>query len=311
MQRRTLLSIICTVTLPLSGCTSRPDTVGPGNGTDETTGTVRSDDGTAQKTDLPEDCPTSQGLDVEWPDELNASAVEAFVEAYEAVYYRDVVVQYEPESQLDAYELSGSVTDGPRAVGNGWKLTYSGQGGIYRPTLWMGATTSSPPDGADLVPVSELDDEPLIDTLQTAAETGDAELHVDTPGEEVDRYVDRFRSLSDDFEQLSGPGDSEALYVAVDGTTVELTVQATSLHGDYWWKAWYYVDDHVVRRTTDDDTAARNGEVLECRPLGINRITERARNVRCMHSPAARDQDAGSRSVLQTEARVSTRYTTD
>lgn len=83
----------------------------------------------------------------------------------------------------------------------------------------------------------------------------------------VDRYVNRFSSLSDDFERLSEPGDSDTLYIDVDRTTVELTVQATNFHGDYGWGARYYVDDQVVRRTTNDDTAVQYGELLECRNL--------------------------------------------
>lgn len=254
MLRRTLLSMIGAGTLSLAGCTAP-------------SGTVGSDDGTNENTALPEDCPTSQNLDVDWPDDLDTSTVEAFVEEYESVYYRDRVVEYKPESQLDSYELSGSVTGSPREVGNGWELTYSGGGGIYRPTLLLDATTANLPDGADLVPVSEIDDEQLTEMLEEAAETGDGELHVDTPGEVVDRYVDRFTSLSDDFERLPGPGDSDTLYVDVDRTTIKLTVQATNFHGDYEWEARYYVDDGVVRRTTDDDTAVRDGKLLECRSL--------------------------------------------
>lgn len=169
MQRRTLPSMIGAGTLSLAGCTAP-------------SGTVGSDDGT-NVNDLPEDCPTSQDMDVEWPDDLDASTVEAFVEEYESVYYRDRVVEYEPESQLDSYELGGSVTGSPREVGNGWKLTYLGGGGIYRPALLLDATTSDLPDGADLVPVSEIDDEQLTEMLEEAAETGEGEFHVDTPGE--------------------------------------------------------------------------------------------------------------------------------
>ena len=254
MQRRTLLSSIGAGTLSLAGCTTQSDTVG-------------SDDQTDENTDIPEDCPTSQGLDVEWPDDPDSSSVKAFVEDYESVYYRDVVIEYKPESQLDSYELSGRVTDPPREVRNGWELAYSGGGAIYRPTLLLGATTSDPSDGADLVPVSEIEEEPLTEMLEEAAETGEGEFHVDRPGNAVDQYIDRFISLSDDFERLSEPGDSDSLYVDVDGTTVELSVHATNTHGDYGWEARYYVNGRVVRRTTDDDTAAQNGELLECRKL--------------------------------------------
>lgn len=244
MKRRVLLTIIGGGTLSLAGCTTGTDTA---------------------DSDLPEDCPTTHGLDVEWPEDLDASTVEAFVEEYERVYYREVVVEYEPESPLDSYELSGSVTDPPREVGEGWELAYSGSGGVYRPTLQVKATAADPPDGADPVPASEVDDEALTETLERAAETGEAEFHVDTPGEEVDRYVDLLASLSEDFERLSGPGDGDTLYVDVDGTTVELSAEATHLHGDYWWTARYYVDEQVVRRTTDENTDPRDGKLLECR----------------------------------------------
>lgn len=247
MQRRALLTIIGGGTLSLAGCTT-------GTGTGDS--------------DLPEDCPTTQGLAVEWPEDLDASTVEAFVEEYERAYYREVVVEYEPESRLDSYELSGTVADPPREVGDGWELAYSGSGGVYRPTLLVGATATDPPDGTDLVPVSEVDDEALTETLDEAARTGEAEFHVDTPGEEVDRYVDLLASLSDDFERLSEPGDSDTLYVDVDGTAVELSATATNFHGDYWWNARYYVDEQVVRRTTEENTDPRDGELLECRMTG-------------------------------------------
>jgi len=274
MRRRTLLTALGAATLPLAGCTTVKDPVGADGGTptdtdipdaDDGTPTNTASDGTAERTNTPENCPTSQELGVERPGDLDASAVEAFVEEYERVYHRDVVIEYEPESSLDSYELSGSVTGPPRPAGDGWELEYSGSGGIYRPTLLLGATTADPPDGADTVPVSEIGDDRLTGTLREAAETGAAELHVDTPGEKVDRYVELLASLSDGFERLSGRGDSDTLYVDVDGTAVELTATASDFHGDYWWTAWYYVDERVVRRTTDEDADPRDGELLECR----------------------------------------------
>lgn len=272
MKRRTLLTAIGGGTLSLAGCTTGTGSGETGDGTptvtetdtDTDTATVTPGDATAESSAVPANCPTSQGLDVEWPADLDASTVESFVESYEHVYYREVVVDYEPESQLDAYELSGTATQ-PEAVGDGWVLSYSGSGGVYRPTLWLGASTTSPPEGADVVPVSEVDDDLLVGLLEEAAETGEAQRHIEPPGERVDQYVDLLESLSEDFEGLSGRGDSDSLYVDVDGTVVELTAEADTFHGDYWWEAWYYVDEQVVRRTTDEDTDPRDGEVLECR----------------------------------------------
>lgn len=127
------------------------------------------------------------------------------------------------------------------------------------------AAVADPPDGADIVAVSEIDDGPLTELVEDAAETGEAEFRVETPGEEIDRYVDLLAALSDDFERLSERGDSDTLSVDVDGTTVELSAKATAFHGDYWWDARYYADEQVVRRTTDEGTASQNGKLLECR----------------------------------------------
>ena len=242
MRRRTLLAVLGSGTVSLAGCT------------------------TDEQTALPEGCPTSQGLDVRWPRDLDAATVEAFVEEYEHAYYRDVVVEYDPESRLDSYELSGSITE-QQSVGDGWELEYSGGGGLYRPTLALEASRTDPPADADVIPVSDIDDERVTKLLEEAADSGEASHHVAPPGEQVDRYVERFASLSDGFDPLSGPGDSDTLYVDVDGTTVELTVAATSFHGDYSWNAWYYVDEQVVRRTTDENTDPRDGTLLECRTV--------------------------------------------
>lgn len=244
MRRRSLLSGVIGASLSFAGCLAP---VG---------------------TDLPDACPTSQDLGVEWPETLDAATVESFVETYEHVYYREVVLEYEPDSQLESYQLDGVVTDGPSRADGGWVLTYSGGGGIYTPTLLLEAKTATPPDGADLVDAGEVGDESLTEMIEEAAATGEAEHHVDTPGAEVDRFVDLLASLSDDFEPLSGKGDSDRLYVDVDGTTVEVTARASSFHGDYAWTVRYYVDEQVLRRTSDDETDPREGKLVECRTDG-------------------------------------------
>ncbi|UIO99243.1 hypothetical protein Hbl1158_11975 [Halobaculum sp. CBA1158] len=267
MDRRTVLAAIGAGAASLAGCTADPGSAG----TNDETSAGRSSEGDPSERSRSEDgsasadCPTSQDLGVDWPEDLDRSTVESFVEAYERVYYRERVVEYEPESPLDSYDLAGSVNESPTRVGDGWEVTYSGSGGVYRPTLFLEAATTDPDDGETEFSVDEVDDEALADLLERAAETGDAELHVDSPGEEVERYVDLLVSLSTEFESLSGRGDSEAVRVDVDGTTVELTAQASSLHGDYWWEARYYVTDRVVRRTDDDETDPRDGTLLECR----------------------------------------------
>lgn len=269
MRRRTLLTLLGAAATSIAGCsTSGSDGTGdePTPGTD----TPGSDGGTEtpgadESTPLPEECPTTQDIDVEWPTEIDPGSVESFVEAYERVYYREAVVEYEPRSRLDSYELGGSVNGPPVKSGDGWMVAYSGSGGVYRPTLSLSATALDPPSGVDPVPASEIEDATLTDLLGEAAETGEADHHVEPPGEKVDRYVDLLGSLSEEFDGLSGRGDSDSLHVDVDGTTVELSATATNFHGDYWWDAWYYVDEHVVRRTSDEEADPREGELLECR----------------------------------------------
>jgi hypothetical protein len=260
MDRRSLLASIGTGLSLLGGCLSASPQGRNADPTADPGGTP-----TDGPTAVPGDCPTSQDLDVEWPSRVDENSVTAFVERYERVYYREVVVEYEPESRLDEYELGGNVVSTVEKRDGGWVLEYQGGGAVYRPTLALGATTAEPPAAADVVPVSEIDDEQLSGMLEEAATTGEAEHHVEPPGEPVERYLEIFEGLSADFEGLSEPGDSATLHVDVDGTVVEVSVMADSFHGDYDWQAWYYVDDRVLRRTTDEDRDPRDGELLECR----------------------------------------------
>lgn len=262
VSRRTLLAAAgAAATAGTAGCIGSPTGDGDGSPTPTETATAIPMD-----RELPENCPTSQHLGVAWPDEITDETVESFVEDYEHVYYRDVVVEYEPGSRLDEYRLSVSVSDGPVAVDGGYEVTLSGGGGVYTPTLRLLAATAEPPAGADVVPFADVEDNLLRAVLETAAEEGEDEAHVEDPGGRVDRFMDRVDSLSDDFEPLEDPGDSDTAYFDVDGTTVELTVQATNFHGDYGWSARYYVDEHVVWRNGGYSAGApRDGDLLECR----------------------------------------------
>lgn len=247
MQRRTLIAGAAG-TIPLAGCIT---SLGSENNSNEP------DSG-------PENCPTSQDIGVEWPEELDASSVKSYIEDYEQAYHREIVVEYTPETPLDSYEANGDVTTGPNEVGDGWELKYMGGGAVYRPTLMMGATPQEAPSDIDPVPLEEIDKNALVDMLQEAAETGEAELAVETPREEIKEYIELFESLNQEV-QLSERGDTARLYVDVDGTTVKLSVAANNFHGDYNWEAWYYVDEQVVRRTSDAETDPQEGKLLECR----------------------------------------------
>jgi hypothetical protein len=226
------------------------------------------DDQAADETDrpLPDSCPTSQDLGVEWPAALTESSVETFVETYENAYYREVVVDYEPTTRIDEYGLKASVGDGPTAVDGGYEVALSGGGGVYEPGLHLQAEPADPPVGADVVPVGEVSDDTLRDFLETAAAEGEAETVVQQQRDRIDELIERVAALSDDVEPLDSPGDSATAYVDVDGSTVELTLQADRFHGDYWWSARYYVDEHTIWRVDAEDGEPReDGDLLECR----------------------------------------------
>ncbi len=262
VPRRTLLAAVGSGAAGTAGCVD-----GVLGGPSDDPAPNGSDDRSPTATDrpLPEDCPTSQDLAVEWPETPTEETVASFVEDYENAYYREVVVNYEPESTVDEYGLEAVVTDGPVAVDGGYEVALSGNGGVYHPTLHLRARTADPPADADVVPFDEVEDEVLRDLLETAAAEGEAEHHVEPPGERVDRYIERVVELSADFEPLEEPGDEDTAYFDADGTSVALTLQASNFHGDYWWGARYYVDEHVVWRVDDPEGEPRNGELLECR----------------------------------------------
>lgn len=229
---------------------------------------------------LPEACPTTQGLDVEWPDELTAETVAEFVEAYENRYYREVTIDYEPDSRLDAYRLGGSVREGVERRDDGYVAEFEGGGAVYRPDLQVTAAVAEAPAGRDPLDHEEIDDEDLRGLLEDAVEAdrSDEKDEDDDQGDDdettrrriesgarIDAFLDLLESEFERFEVFDGPDQSATLYADVDGTTVELSVYAGGLHGDYWWSARYYVDEHVVRRTDDDALDPQKGALLECR----------------------------------------------
>lgn len=216
-------------------------------------------------TERPADCPRTQELGVDLPDELDPDSVEAFVTTYEHTYVRDEVQQYEPESRLDSYEITVSTIKRPTAEDGGYVVPVEGTGAIYRPTLDLEATVSDPPADAVVVSLDEVEDDQLRTVLEEAAEQGDARQYVDRPGERVDEYVDLLASLSTDVDRITSRGGSETAYFDVGGTPVELEIHASSYHGDVGWTAQYFVGEHVVWRARSTDENPKDSELLECR----------------------------------------------
>lgn len=257
-RRRLLGAVGAAMAAAAAGCTDRlagddPDTDADADG----------------DPDPPADCPTTQGLDVERPDHLTAETAASFVEAYEHVHYRDVLLGYEPESRLDDYRVDVSVQDRPDERDGGYAVEVGGGGAWYRPNLFLDAAGAAAPDGAEQVPHEAVEDEELRALLAAAvdadADDGRTRTRVD-PRSDIDDYLETLESLSDEDGLVEEPGDSATLYFRVDDSDVELSVSADTFHGDYWWEARYYVDERVVRRTSGDGADPRDGELLECRP---------------------------------------------
>lgn len=245
MQRRTLLTLIGAGSFSIAGCIAMPASDG--------------------RTDLPDDCPISQDVGVEWPRDLDESTVATFVERYEEAYYQQQVIDtlFEPESRLFGY--SGWISRIKAVTGvedGGWRVHFSGVVNVQRGDLVFEATHTDPPDDAQVIPSGDVGDELLTEVLVAAAETGQASRRIGPS--ESETYLERFEQFSSEFD-ISEVGDSETLYFQVDGTTVELVVYASPPNRDHFWDAWYYVDEHVVWRSGEADTNPRDGKLLECR----------------------------------------------
>lgn len=247
MRRRSLLTVIGASSLSLAGCA----------GLSERTGG-----------DLPEECPTSQDLGVEWPRNLDESTVASFVEDYEIEYYRREVFDevFEPQSRLDTYEgWIGDVTAVTQTDSGGWRAQFEGIVNIRRGDLALVATPTESSDASDATPIHEIEDELLIRVLEQAVESGRAEQWIGPA--ESDEYLDLFEMLAGGFE-LSHVGASQSLYFTVNGTTVELEVRWAPPNRDHFWYVSYYVDERVIWRSADEDGNPREGQLLECRSSG-------------------------------------------
>ena len=215
--------------------------------------------------DLPEECPISQDVGVEWPSDLDDSTVATFVERYEEAYYRQQVIDtlFDPESRLFGYSGWISRIEAVTAVEDGgWRVHFSGIVNVQRGDLVFEATATAPPDGANVIPSEDVDDELLTEVLETAAETGEEARRI-SPSQ-ADRYLDRFEQFSGEFE-IAHVGDRDSLHFRVGGATVELVVSSAPPNRDHFWESWYYVDEHVVWRSGNPDIDPRDGELLECR----------------------------------------------
>lgn len=128
MQRRTLLTSVGVGSWWIAGCTANRKSL--------------------QSRDLPEDCPVSQNVGVEWQRDLDGSTVASFVERYEAAYYRQHVIDtiFEPESCLFGYSgWIGRIKDVAAVEGGGCRVHFTGIVNAQRGDLVLAATTTARP----------------------------------------------------------------------------------------------------------------------------------------------------------------------
>lgn len=210
---------------------------------------------------LPNECPLFQDLGVEWPRDLNDTTVAEFLEVYEEQYYRQAVFEFDPESRYDQVGSAITNVENVSEADGGWRVHFSGIQGVRRASMSLNAKTTDPPEGAELLSPSLIDNQQVSELLDDGFETGEAKATI--RGGEIHACVDRFEAISDDFE-ISEAGGRDTLYFDRVGTTVELMVSVDpGPHGDVYWDAWYYVTEHVVWRSGERDIDPREGALLE------------------------------------------------
>lgn len=254
MNRRSYLAIVSSGTVAgLAGC-SGSDLSLRGDDADGND-SAGSDSDTTQ---LPADCPVSQGLGVSFPDRVEGDAVRAFIGEYEPAY-----VERQAEAERDTTKwtisaLSTSVID----------VEESSPGFVVETrTVWSERTkldvtiVAEPqdgvPDGVEPVAADALPDEAELAANVARAAVSD--------GGEVDR-----RDEDQNYNLLTAPlessrSDAGEYYVTVEDAPVSLDVTSGyETVVDANETAWYYVDDGVVRRTADEGADPEDGELLEC-----------------------------------------------
>lgn len=254
MRRRALL--IAVGPLSFAGCTA-------GQGPADTES--RSEESqTPEDESLPEECPASENLGVDWPRDLDASTVATFIGGYERTYYEQVVFEFEPASRYSSVGSAIARVKNVSEAGDGWRVRFSGILGIEEAFTRLNATTAEPADNANVISIGEVHDKQLTELLDEAADTGEVERRISA--EDTDAYIDRFEELSERFE-ISPPDYRDTLHFDVNGTIVELALGVDTLPVDREWEAWYYVDEQVVWRSGEHDVDPREGALLECRTI--------------------------------------------
>lgn len=239
--------------------------------------------GPPNKNDLPDQCPTSLELDVQWPRDLDPGPVRGFVSGYQAVdgfaldYERAYLTQNDTGSWYDPGD-STQIDQEATKLSDGFHVTVRSSGSSENQRMlafhvdsdgipWQGTGVDVvkrvPPDGPKYISIDQIEDRTLRDVLQSAADSS----HGDHSGSvsQIEEYADLIETFSPSVE-INDMYQTGA-YFDVDGTHVLLVIEADpGSVSHYEITAQYYVTERIVRRTEEHDESAKNGELLECRP---------------------------------------------
>ena len=255
--RRAVLVSLASV--GLAGCTTSGDSQPP------------------SEDELPDQCPTSQNLDVQWPQNLNADAVADFAKTYE-VAYRSHNSDLQPPWSSSSY--SARVEQEPERVADGYRVTLVVSADVYEasgslnayevdsdgiPKITDRLESSDLPGDPTYVPIEEVDDQLLRGLLESAAVNRVEADSVDDS--KIEQYSELIAALSPDASTIeSSSGGPEYAYFDVEGTPVLLEFRIATSDGGLWEEEiLYYVTEYAVRRTESTDSAPENGKLIECR----------------------------------------------
>ena len=227
--------------------------------------------------ELPDQCPTSQNLDVQWPQNLNADAVADFAKRYE-VAYRSHNSDLQPPWSSSSY--SARVEQEPERVADGYRVTLVVSADVYEasgslnayevdsdgiPKITDRLESSDLPGDPTYVPIEEVDDQLLRGLLESAAVNRFEADSVDDS--KIEQYSELIAALSPDASTIeSSSGGPEYAYFDVEGTPVLLEFRIATSDGGLWEEEiLYYVTEYAVRRTESTDSAPENGKLIECR----------------------------------------------
>lgn len=237
--------------------------------------TTSGDSGPPSEDELPDQCPTSLDLDVQWPRELDADTVGEFVVAYVKAYQGKKLA----ETRFHSPSISVELDQTPYKVADGFQVTVTYDASVtVEDYLHLEAfevnsdgipkdgphvDESEVPDNPEYIPIAEIGGQRLQEVLKSAANSGYGEDYT-SPTRWYTQLIESHSanaSLNTEYPQ--------GIYFDVNGTPVLLIITERGGAAEDYGKSdpiQYYVTEYVVRRTEEENESPQNGTVVECRP---------------------------------------------